>query len=73
MNRSLPLLVLGGFFLVMGIVFFFPTLRAPQQKLSSPPKKAELRAQNEKRVETVKYRIASAAFAVVGAVLVLIS
>lgn len=74
MNRSTPLLVLGAFFIAMGVGFFVFTLRAaPPVAPAAAPKKSELRELEARRTETSKMRIAGAVLTAFGAVLVLIS
>lgn len=74
MNHSVPLAALAGFFIVAGVIFFVLAFKQPKAKaISTPPKKAELREQAERRTESGKLRIAGLAFFVLGMIILFAS
>jgi len=70
MPRSVPIAALGGFFIVVGVVFFLLAFKQPKSKpASAPVRKAELREQAERRTESGKLRLAGLVFFVFGIIL----
>ena len=73
MQHSVPLQALAGFFIVMGLVLFALTLRAPKTPPAGvPEKKAEQRARVALEQETTKMRIGGAVLVVFGVILLFI-
>ncbi len=71
--RYTPLFALGAFFAVVGVALFVFAFFGKKPVVSDPPKKAELRAQEEKRVESGKLRLAGLLFFVFGVAMLLLS
>ena len=72
--RYPPMFALGSFFTVVGIALFvFAFLGAKSDGPAVPQKKAEIRAQQERRTESGKYRLAGLIFTIFGVALMLLS
>ena len=65
---------LGAFFTVVGVGFFVFAFSGPKKTdAGAPQKKAELRAQQERRTESGKLRLAGLLFTIFGVALMLLS
>ena len=72
--RYTPMFALGAFFAVVGVAFFVFAFVGPKKaETDVPMKKAELRAQAERRTEAGKLRLAGLLFTILGIVLMLLS
>jgi hypothetical protein len=72
--RYTPMFALGAFFAVVGIALFVLAFFGPKKKDSGlPPKKKELREQEERRTESGKLRLAGLLFTIFGIALMLLS
>ena len=72
--RYTAMFALGAFFTVVGIAFFVFAFVGPKKTATDAPvKKAERRAQAERRTESGKFRLAGLLFAIFGVALMLLS
>lgn len=72
--RHTPIFALGAFFTVVGVGLFVLAFSGPKAKETDAPlKKAELRAEAERRTESGKLRLAGLLFTIFGIALMLLS
>jgi len=72
--RFTPIFALGAFFFLVGVVLFFSGLgRKKENAAGVPARKSEVRAEEERRAEGGKLRLAGLLFSILGVVLMLVS
>ncbi len=72
--HNIPIFALGAFFTVVGVGLFLVAFLGPKKKSAEVPvKKAELRAQAERKIESGKFRLAGLLFTIFGVALMLLS
>ncbi len=71
--RNTPMFALGAFFTIVGVALFVFAFFGKKPEVSTPQKKAELRAQEEKRVESGKLRLAGLIFFVFGTAIMILA